>query len=144
MNGVLSFFERLKNNGIIEYTILEKQAYYSVRRWDRRAEMETGEPIDPYRDTVSPYGIRVKLFDLLNSYPTGGYATSVTYKSKMENIKIFWQGIPVKEDTPITFSFYWSTGSMRFTNSNTNGIYFDSPRMFYRGLSRTLTIGALS
>ena len=142
MNGVLFFFERLKNNGIIEYTILEKQAYYSTER--HQDGMEFYEPIDPDSDKILLYGRYVKIADLLNSYPTNGYATSVTYKSKMENIKIFWQGMPVKEDTPITFSFYWNTGSMRFTNSNTNNIYFDSPRMFYRGLTRALTIGALN
>ena len=135
IENILNFYRKLANDNIIEFTLIDKQTAYSYIDSEGFVEF-----INPRKDVFWVNGVRAYVKSLLASGAPAGYGTVVKYKSKKSNIKIFWQGIPVEEDKPITFGVYYQCSSMYFTRADTGAIYVYPPTPS-RGLQYLLTIG---
>ena len=136
IEDIINFYRKLANDDIIEFTLISKQTAYGYTDSDGSYEI-----IDPERGVEWINGSRVAIRSLLASGSAHGYGTTVKYKSKKPGIKIFWQGIPIEEDKPITFGVYYERSTMYFTRADTGATYFYPPH-YDRGNYLSLTIGA--
>ena len=120
INGIIRFFENLKTNNVLNYTVLERQTAWS------------GSYHDPDIGTIyyelGPRDVGSEM----SKYPSHGYTTAIRYSAKMGSIRVTWGGIPIKPDTVIIFGVYCEYSSMYFTRADTNTTYF-YPLTHHRG-----------
>ena len=138
INGIKNFFQTLKNDKIIDYEVIENQAYFSTNYSDN--DPDSGGGFDGYYiDLDRRIDGRDYVRDLLRSVPTRGWGTVLRYKALAGSLRIHWQGIPIKDNAYIIFGIYYENSSMCFTRADNNSSYVMGPT-HHRGQYKTFTL----
>ena len=124
INGIINFFQSLKNDHIADYQVVEYQAHF-LDEWFKRRD----------REHVSEILRQAQV----RGGGTEGYGTVIKYKALAGGLRVHWQGIPIADGSYIVFSINYEASSMCFTRADTNSQYA-FPYTLHRARYKTFSL----